>query len=79
MLTYVYRCKSCEEKFKIEQSIKDDAFTDCPFCKEGKLQRLISGGSGFILKGGGWHSDLYSKPPSKKKIKGDEPKSKNRQ
>ena len=25
-----------------------------------KAQRLISGGTNFILKGGGWYSDLYS-------------------
>jgi len=38
---------------------------ECPKCKEDKLppmklKRLISG-NGFILLGGGWHKDLYSK------------------
>jgi predicted nucleic acid-binding Zn ribbon protein len=33
------------------------------------LKRVINNQSGFILKGGGWYSDLYSstKPAKKKK------------
>jgi hypothetical protein len=29
-----------------------------------EAHRLISGGTNFILKGGGWYSDLYSRPKS---------------
>ena len=60
MPTYNYLCKECEHQFEIKHSIKDDPITECPKCCEHSLKRLIYGGSGFILKGGGWYSDLYS-------------------
>jgi predicted nucleic acid-binding Zn ribbon protein len=40
--------------------MKDDPLSECPKCLVSALQRLISGGSGFALKGGGWYKDLYS-------------------
>lgn len=48
------------------QSIKDEPLKLCPACKTETLERLISGGAGFSLKGGGWYKDLYSsqKPKS---------------
>jgi len=48
------------------QSIKDEPLKLCPICKTETLERLISGGAGFSLKGGGWYKDLYSsqKPQS---------------
>jgi len=61
-ITYEYRCDTCEEEFTVEQSIKDDPLTECQFCKDGKVHRLISEDGTFILKGEGWFSDLYSKP-----------------
>lgn len=66
MLTYEYYCESCEENFKIEQSIKEEPLTECPFCATDGIKRLIGGGSCFVLKGSGWHADLYSKPSEKK-------------
>ncbi len=64
MPIYEYRCKSCEHEFEEFQSIKDDRLTICPKCNLAELQRLI-GTTNFILKGHGWYSDLYSKPPDK--------------
>lgn len=66
MPTYEYACKKCECTFETEQSIKEDALTECPKCHTHSLERLISGGTGFALKGGGWYKDLYSsqKPSS---------------
>jgi putative FmdB family regulatory protein len=52
MPTYEYECKSCGLKFEREQSIKEEPVEVCPECR-GKVSRLISGGSGFILKGSG--------------------------
>ena len=65
MPTYEYRCQACEHEMEAFQSIKDAALTDCPACREPKLERLISATS-FQLKGGGWYKDLYSssKPAS---------------
>lgn len=59
-MTYEYQCKCCNHYFEAVQSIKDDALTECPKCLVSALQRLISGGSGFTLKGGGWFRDAYS-------------------
>jgi putative FmdB family regulatory protein len=60
MPTYEYACTSCGNEWELEQSIKDDAIKECPKCHQGTAKRQISRGTGFILKGGGWYSDLYS-------------------
>lgn len=65
MPTYEYRCKSCEYEFEEFQSINDEPLKLCPECSQEELQRLIGSGN-FILKGRGWYSDLYSKPPETK-------------
>jgi putative FmdB family regulatory protein len=57
MLTYEYKCKSCEHQFEIEQRISDEPLKSCPKC-EGELYRLISNGN-FILQGSGWYRDGY--------------------
>lgn len=62
MPTYEYRCDGCGHELTIEQRITEPKLELCPKCAEKKLVRLISGGT-FILKGGGWYADLYSKPP----------------
>lgn len=64
MPTYEYACTSCGFEWEAEQSIKAAALTDCPTCKNATAKRQISRGTGFILKGSGWYSDLYasSKP-----------------
>ena len=64
MPTYEYVCKDCSHEFEAFQSIKDDPLTKCPKCGKNEAKRQISLGGGFILKGGGWYSDLYgsSKP-----------------
>ena len=49
MLTYEYECKACGHQFEARQSINDAALAECPQCK-GNVQRLISGGTGFIMK-----------------------------
>jgi putative FmdB family regulatory protein len=66
MPTYEYACSSCQHEWEIEQSIKEDAITECPSCKKATAKRQISRGGGFILKGSGWYADLYSSPSNKK-------------
>ncbi len=66
MPTYEYACASCGHEWEAEQSIKDAALTDCPACQAKAAKRQISRGAGFILKGGGWYSDLYSSSGNKK-------------
>ncbi|MEO7327030.1 MAG: zinc ribbon domain-containing protein [Minicystis sp.] len=65
MPTYEYACTSCGNEWEFEQSIKDNALTDCPKCEKPTAKRQISRGTGFILKGGGWYSDLYSSSGNK--------------
>lgn len=57
MLTYEYKCKSCEHHFETEQRITDEPLKTCPKC-EGEISRLISNGN-FILQGSGWYRDGY--------------------
>ena len=65
-MTYDYVCTACSHAWEAEQRISEPALTDCPECHQASAKRQISGGLGFILKGGGWYSDLYSsaKPPT---------------
>ena len=64
-MTYEYACSSCSHEWEAEQSIKDDPLKECPSCHQQTARRQISRGVGFILKGGGWYSDLYSSGSNK--------------
>lgn len=66
MPTYEYLCKACEHEFEREQRISDPPVKTCPKCKAKQVKRLLSAPR-FHLKGGGWYSDLYSKPGGGKK------------
>ncbi len=65
MPTYEYACSSCHHEWEFEQSIKDNALTECPACHQATAKRQISRGTGFILKGSGWYADLYSSASNK--------------
>jgi putative FmdB family regulatory protein len=64
MPVYEYLCKGCGHEFEREQRISEAPIKKCPSCGAQKARRQISRTS-FVLKGGGWYSDLYgsSKPP----------------
>ena len=64
MPTYEYMCEKCEHEFEREQRISDPPVKTCPECRSRKVKKLISRTS-FVLKGGGWYSDLYSSSQSK--------------
>lgn len=51
MPTYEYMCSSCGKTFDVFQSIGAEPVRECKFCGK-SVKRLISGGSGFIMKGG---------------------------
>jgi putative FmdB family regulatory protein len=63
-MTYEYVCQACGHQWEAEQSIKDSPLKKCVSCGEEKAKRLVSGGTGFLLKGGGWYADLYGSPGS---------------
>jgi putative FmdB family regulatory protein len=60
MPTYEYTCTKCEHAWEEDQSISEDPVTQCPECQEETAKRLISGGTGFLLTGGGWAKEGYS-------------------
>jgi len=65
MPTYDYACKACGHEFEREQRITAPPIKTCPKCRKRQVQRLISP-TAFVLKGGGWYSDLYSSTKPKK-------------
>ena len=72
MPVYEYACEKCGHEFEREQRITEDPVKVCPKCKAKKVRRLISR-TAFVLKGGGWYSDLYSsaKPAADSGSSGD--------
>ena len=59
MPIYEYGCQRCGKIIDVMQKISDPAPTKCESCgAEGAMQKLVSRTS-FVLKGGGWYSDLY--------------------
>ncbi|HXX68872.1 MAG TPA: zinc ribbon domain-containing protein [Polyangiaceae bacterium] len=62
MPTYEYACTACGHAWEEVQRITEPPLDLCPSCKQSSAHRLISGGTNFILKGGGWYSDLYASP-----------------
>jgi len=64
-MTYEYLCTACAHAWEAEQSISAAPLTTCPNCHAESAKRQVSGGAGFILKGGGWYSDLYASSPKK--------------
>jgi putative FmdB family regulatory protein len=66
MPTYDYACDNCGHEFEREQRITEKPLKKCPKCDKDEARRMIGGGN-FILKGGGWESDLYSGPSNRSK------------
>ncbi len=60
MPIYEYSCQSCGKTIDVLQKVSDPTPAACTACgTEGSLSRVVSRTS-FVLKGGGWYSDLYS-------------------
>jgi putative FmdB family regulatory protein len=58
MPTYDYFCKNCNETKEIVHSIKEDPEILCEKCHE-HMRRLVSGGSGHIIKSGGTRNQTW--------------------
>jgi putative FmdB family regulatory protein len=50
MLTYEYQCDACGLRFEKRQAITEEPMDKCPQC-HGEIRQVISGGSGFMIKG----------------------------
>ncbi len=72
MPTYEYACRACGHQWELVQRITEGPVEVCPACARAEAHRLISRGTNFILKGGGWYSDLYASPKATTKEKGAE-------
>lgn len=59
---YLYKCKKCGREIEIEHGIKEEARTHHKHIRfnghgeacNGRLKRLIAGGTSFRLTGSGW-------------------------
>ncbi len=60
-MTYQYDCTLCRHEWEVEQGMREPPVDECPRCHEKAARRVVSGGSGFSLKGGGWAKDNYVK------------------
>ncbi|MHB8407898.1 MAG: FmdB family zinc ribbon protein [Acidiferrobacterales bacterium] len=59
MPTYEYECPKCGEKFELIQKISEN--NPPQHCEGTDAKRIISKPALFVLKGGGWAKDGYSK------------------
>lgn len=64
MPNYDYICASCGKELEIFHSMNENARRHCPSCKEGVLEKQISGGSAIIFKGSGFYETDYKKKGS---------------
>jgi putative FmdB family regulatory protein len=59
MPTYVYRCRECGHLFEhFEKMSSSGKSRKCPACGS-RGERQISGGAGFLFKGGGFYTTDY--------------------
>jgi len=54
MPTYQYKCNACGHEFEEFQRMNDPPIAVCPAC-QGNVERIISGGAGFLFKGSGFY------------------------
>jgi len=73
MPTYQYKCSDCGYEFELFQYMTDEPVAKCPKCT-GKVERLISGGSGLLFKGSGFYITDHRSESYMKAAKADNPK-----
>ena len=66
MPTYNYYCSECGAHFSYFQKMSEIAKSNCEKC-EGKINRVITGGTGLIFKGSGFYLTDY-KNDTKSKV-----------
>jgi putative FmdB family regulatory protein len=80
MPTYEYHCEKCGQDFDAFQSMRDNAYSECPkeSCRQkkwghGKVKRLLGTGAGLIFKGSGFYITDYRSPSYKEAAKKEAP------
>ena len=71
MPTYEYICNACGHEFEKFQPITAAPIKACVKCGKKKAERKISGGAGFIFKGGGFYETDYRSDSYKKAAEAD--------
>ena len=56
MPTYNYYCSDCDTHCSYFQKMSESPITKCENCG-GKVNRIITGGTGLIFKGSGFYSN----------------------
>lgn len=65
MPTYDYKCNDCGHIFEIFHNITEIPDITCGKCNSNNIERKISLGSGFILKGSGFYTTDYKRKEEK--------------
>ncbi len=80
MPTYEYACEKCGKHFDTFQSMRDEAFKECPkdSCRmkkwgHGKVKRLLGTGAGLLFKGSGFYTTDYRSNSYKEGAKKEKP------
>ncbi len=71
MPTYDYRCKVCDHRWELFQSIKADPEKQCPACGKRTAERIIGAGAGILFKGSGFYQTDYRSATYKKAAEAD--------
>ena len=58
MPTYNYYCEKCDMNFSYFQQMSESSLSTCEECG-GKIERIITGGTGLIFKGSGFYLTDY--------------------
>ena len=58
MPTYNYYCRDCDSHFSCFQKMSETSLSKCNECG-GKIERVITGGTGLIFKGSGFYLTDY--------------------
>ncbi|MFP4521030.1 MAG: FmdB family zinc ribbon protein [Fibrobacterota bacterium] len=69
MPTYEYECRKCGKTLEKFQKMTARPIKKCPDCGENTLERIISGGAGFLFKGDGFYETDYRSSEYKEKAK----------
>lgn len=62
-MTYTLECNLCASTWEVDapmgQVTTGHAVHTCPKCERGTGQLIVTGGTGFVLKGNRWAKDNY--------------------
>ncbi len=61
MPQYSYICNNCQREYDYLHLGSNDRIPQCPHCSSSSAEKQIPKDTGFSLKGGGWHNDVYNK------------------